>query len=150
MNEIELHLSKFMGDFCKKISPINNSNLSKISYSKNLYEYPTIQMVIISPLLLNNYNKEYILNENSHFSFFLYDMETDIIIGEIQEIDFDENWDEELSFSIYDAENKVLKYICPSCEFWLIQRANKYGHRFLGCCDFPECDFSCEIDDLGS
>ena len=104
-------------------------------------------MVGISPLLLNNYNKEYILNENSHFIFFLYDMETDMIIGEIQEIDFDENWDEELSFSIYDAENKVLKYICPSCEFWLIQRANKYGHRFLGCCDFPECDFSCEIDD---
>ena len=59
MTEIELHLTKLMGDFCKKISPINNSNLSKISYSKNLYKYPTIQMVIVSPLLLNNYNKEY-------------------------------------------------------------------------------------------
>ena len=148
MNEIESHLTKSMGDFCKKISPINNSNLSKISYSKNLYKYPTIQMVIVSPLLLNNYNKEYLLKENSRFNFFLYDMETDMIIGEIQEIDFDENWDEELLFSIYDAENKVSKYICPLCEFWLIQRSNKYGHRFLGCCDFPECNFSCEIDDL--
>ena len=75
MNEIELYLSEFMGDFCKKISPINNSNLSNISYSKTLYAYPTLQMVVISPLLLNNYNKEYILNENSHFNFLLYDME---------------------------------------------------------------------------
>lgn len=149
MNEIELYLSEFMGDFCKKISPINNSNLSNISYSKTLYAYPTLQMVVISPLLLNNYNKEYILNENSHFNFLLYDMETDIIIGEIEEIYFDENWDEELSFSVYDAENKVQKYICPSCEFWLVQRTNKYGHKFLGCCGYPECDFSCEIDNLG-
>jgi hypothetical protein len=149
MNEIEKYLKELMGDFCKKISPINDSNLSNISYSKTLYEYPTIQMVVISPLLINNYNKEYILNENSHFNFFLYDMETDIIIGEIEEIDFDENWQEELSFSVYDAENKVPKYICPSCDFWLVQRANKYGHRFLGCCGYPECYFSCEIDDLG-
>lgn len=149
MNEIELHLTKLMGDFCKKISPINNSNLSKISYSKNLYRYPTIQMVIVSPLLLNNYNKEYLLQENSRFNFFLYDMETDMIIGEIEEIDFDENWDEELSFRIYDAENKLPKYVCPSCEFWLVQRTNKYGHKFLGCCGYPECTFSCEIDALG-
>ena len=68
-------------------------------------------MVIISPLLFNPYNNGYILNDNSHFNFFLYDMETDIIIGEIEEIDFDENWGEELSFSVYDAENKVHKYI---------------------------------------
>jgi hypothetical protein len=149
MNEIESHLTKSMGDFCKKISPINNSNLSKISYSKNLYRYPTIQMVIVSPLLLNNYNKEYLLQENSRFNFFLYDMETDMIIGEIEEIDFDENWDEELSFRIYDAENKLPKYVCPSCEFWLVQRTNKYGHKFLGCCGYPECTFSCEIDALG-
>jgi hypothetical protein len=149
MTEIDSYLKELMGDFCKKISPINNSNLSNISYSKNLYDFPTIQMVIISPLLFNPYNNGYILNDNSHFNFFLYDMETDIIIGEIEEIDFDENWGEELSFSVYDAENKVHKYICPSCEFWLVQRANKYGHKFLGCCDYPECDFSCEIDDLG-
>ena len=149
MNEIESHLTKSMGDFCKKISPINNSNLSKISYSKSLYKYPTIQMVIVSPLLLNNYNKEYLLKENSHFNFFLYDMETDMIIGEIEDIDFDENWDEEISFRIYDAENKLPKYICPSCEFWLTQRTNKYGHKFLGCSDYPECAFSCEIDALG-
>ena len=149
MTEIESYLKELMGDFCKKISPINNSNLSNISYSKNLYDFPTIQMVVISPLLFNSYNNLYILNDNSHFIFFLYDMETDMIIGAIEEIDFDENWDEELSFSVYDAENKVNKYICPSCEFWLVQRANKYGHKFLGCCGYPECDFSCEIDDLG-
>jgi hypothetical protein len=148
MTDIESYLTKLMGDFSKKISPINNSSSSKISYSKNLYQYPTIQMVIISPLLVNNSNKEYVLNENSHFNFFLYDMETDMIIGEIEEIYFDENWDEELSFCIYDAENKLPKYVCPSCEFWLVQRTNKYGHKFLGCCGYPECTFSCEIDNL--
>lgn len=149
MIEIETYLKGLMGDFCKKISPIDNSNINQISYSKNLYSYPTIQMVVISPLLFNSYNKQYILNENSHFDFFLYDMETDMIIGEIQEIDFDENWDEELRFCIYDAENKLPKYVCPSCEFWLVQRTNKHGHKFLGCCGYPECNFSCEIKDLG-
>jgi hypothetical protein len=148
MFDIESYLTKLMGDFSKKFSPINNSDLSKISYSKNLYRYPTIQMVIISPLLIHNYTRKYILNENSQFNFLLYDTETDIIIGEIEEIDFDENWDEELSFRIYDAENKLPKYVCPSCEFWLVQRTNKFGHKFLGCCDYPECTFSSEIDDL--
>lgn len=148
MFDIESYLTKLMGDFSKKFSPIKNSNLSKISYSKNLFRYPTIQMVIISPLLIHNYTNEYILNENSQFNFLLYDTETDMIIGEIEEIDFDENWDEELSFRIYDAENKLPKYVCPSCEFWLVQRTNKFGHKFLGCCDYPECTFSSEIDAL--
>ena len=148
MFDIESYLTKLMGDFSKKFSPINNSNLSKISYSKNLFRYPTIQMVVVSPLLIHNYTTEYILNENSQFNFFLYDTETDMIIGEIEEIDFDENWDEELSFRIYDAENKLPKYVCPSCEFWLVQRTNKFGHKFLGCCDYPQCTFSSEIDAL--
>lgn len=148
MFDIESYLTKLMGDFSKKFSPINNSNLSKISYSKNLFRYPTIQMVVISPLLIHNYTNEYILNENSQFNFLLYDTETDMIIGEIEEIDFDENWDEELSFRIYDAENKLPKYVCPSCEFWLVQRTNKFGHKFLGCCDYPQCTFSSEIDAL--
>lgn len=148
MNEIEEHLKTLMGDFRKKISPIDNSNINTISYSKNLYSYPTIQMVVVSPLLYNSYNREYILKENSCFKFFLYDMETDMIIGEIEEVDFDENWDEELLFRIYDAENKLPNYVCPSCEFWLVQRTNKYGHKFLGCCGYPECDYSCEISNL--
>ena len=148
MFDIESYLTKLMGDFSKKFSPINNSNLSKISYSKNLFRYPTIQMVVVSPLLIHNYTNEYILNENSQFNFLLYDTETDMIIGEIEEIDFDENWDEELSFRIYDAENKFPKYVCPLCEFWLVQRTNKFGHKFLGCCDYPECTFSSEIDAL--
>jgi hypothetical protein len=148
MFDIESYLTKLMGDFSKKFSPINNSNLSKISYSKNLFRYPTIQMVVVSPLLIHNYTNEYILNKNSQFNFFLYDTETDMIIGEIEEIDFDENWDEELSFRIYDAENKLPKYVCPSCEFWLVQRTNKFGHKFLGCCDYPQCTFSSEIDAL--
>lgn len=148
MFDIESYLTKLMGDYLKKFSPINNSNLSKISYSKNLFRYPTIQMVVVSPLLIHNYTKEYILNKNSRFNFFLYDTETDMIVGEIEEIDFDENWDEELSFRIYDAENKLPKYVCPSCEFWLVQRTNKFGHKFLGCCDYPQCTFSSEIDAL--
>jgi hypothetical protein len=148
MNEIEVYLNELMGDFCKKVSPIDNSNKYYFSYYKNLYSFPTIQMVIQSPFIYDRYIDRYSLGEQNYFLFFLYDLETDMIIGEIEEIDFDENWQEELSFSVYDAENKVLKYICPSCDFWLVQRENKYGHRFLGCSGFPECDFSCEIDSL--
>jgi hypothetical protein len=147
MNEIENYLTELMGDFCKKISPINNSDLNSISYFKNLFEYPTIQMVVMSPLLYNKYIDRYILNDDSSFLFFLYDLETDMIIGNITEVYFDETWQEELSFYVYDAENRVDKYICPKCEFWLVQRSNKYGHHFLGCCGYPECDFSREIDD---
>jgi hypothetical protein len=148
MIEIESFLKSLMGDFCKKISPINNSSLNSISYYKSLYLYPTIQMVIISPLIYDSYNKKYILDENSFFYFFIYDLETDIIIGEITEICFDEDWDEELEYNILDAENRVSRYTCPSCEFWLVQKTNKHGHRFLGCSDYPECNFSCELDNL--
>jgi hypothetical protein len=148
MTEIESYLRELMGDFCKKISPINNSRIYSFSYSISLYKYPTIQMVIKSPLKYDDYIDRYILEENSVFLFFLYDLETDMIIGEIEEIYFDENWQDEISFRVYDAENRVLKYICPSCEFWLVQRTNIYGHKFLGCCGYPECNFSCEIDIL--
>jgi hypothetical protein len=150
MNEIELFLKNVMGDFCKKISPINNSRLSSISYYKSLYLYPTIQMVIISPLTYDTYRNYYILDESSFFYFFIYDLETDIIIGEITEIYFDEDWEEELSFNIYDAENRIDRYICPKCDFWLIQKYNKHGHRFISCSDYPECDFSRELDSLTS
>lgn len=148
MTEIESYLNELMGDYSKKVSPINNSSKCKISYSLNLYLYPTIQMVLVSPFLYEPYSGKYYLEENSSFKFFLYDLETDMIIGEIAEIDFDENWQEEISFRVYDAENRLLKYICPSCDFWLVQRTNKYGHHFLGCSDYPECNFSCEIEDL--
>lgn len=148
MNEIESYLKELMGDFCKKISPIDDSRKYNFLYYKNLYSYPTIQMVIKSALIYDECVDRFILTENSVFLFFLYDLETDMIIGEIQEIDFDENWQEELTDSVYDAENKMNSYICPSCEFWLVQRENKYGHKFLGCCGYPECDFSCEITDL--
>jgi hypothetical protein len=148
MNEIERYLSELMGDFSKKVSPINNSNKHTFSYYKNLYSYPTIQMVVISPLIYDKFHNKFLLGMENSFLFFLYDLETDMIIGEKEEIYFDENWQEELSFSVYDAENKIAKYVCPSCDFWLIQRENKYGHKFLGCSDFPECSFSCEIDEF--
>jgi hypothetical protein len=148
MNEVESFLRELMGDFCKKVSPINNSNDYLFSYYKNLFSFPTIQMVIQSPFIYSKFINGYILEDENYFLFFLYDLETDMIIGEIEEIYFDEDWKEELYFSIYDAENKVNKYICPDCSFWLVQRTNKYGHKFLGCSDFPECDFSCELDFL--
>lgn len=146
MNEIESFLTSVMGDFDKTISPINNSKTNKVYYSKPLYLYPTIQMVIVAPFVENTHTKEYILTDDSKFLFFVYDKEIDIIFGEIEEIDFDENWYDELTLSIYDVENKIPKYVCPSCDFWLVQRLNKYGHKFLGCSDYPECKFSCEID----
>ncbi len=150
MNEIETYLKELMGDFCKKTSPISNSRKYTTSYYINLFSYPHIQMVITSPLIYDECISKYVIEDNSVFLFFLYDLETDMIIGEIQEIDFDENWQEEIAFNVYDAENKVNSYICPSCDFWLVQRENKYGHKFLGCCDYPECDFSCEIKDLNN
>ena len=79
MNEIELFLKQFLGDFDKKISPINNSRINSFYYIKTIYSYPTIQMVIKSPFLYNEYIDKYLLDNNSFFLFFLYDLETDII-----------------------------------------------------------------------
>ena len=62
MGEIELYLTKLMGDFYKKISPIDNSKKYNFSYYKNLYSYPTIQMVIQSPLIYNQVIDRYILD----------------------------------------------------------------------------------------
>ena len=75
MNEIESFLKNVMGDFDKKISPIKNSNNNTISYSKFLFSYPTIQMVLISPFTFHSYNNFYILEDDSVFLFFLYDLE---------------------------------------------------------------------------
>lgn len=148
MNEIENYLKTLLGDFSKKISPINDSTKHTFFYYKNLNFCENIQMVIKSPFIYDKCVDTFILLENSVFIFFLYDLETDMIFGELQEIDFDENWEEELSFNIYDVENKLQKYICPLCQFWLVQRTNKYGHHFLGCADYPECTFNCKLDNL--
>ena len=80
------------------------------------------------------------------FYILIYDKETDLIVGSIDEVYFGETWESELKYSILTCEDKLEKSQCPKCTFWLIQKTNKYGHHFLSCSDYPECNYSCEID----
>jgi hypothetical protein len=143
---IDLYLKSVLGDFDKKQFPLNQGNTNKICYIKPLFSYPAIDLVIISPYVFQVYLNDYVLNKENLFYVLLYDKETDLIVGSIEEVDFGETWESELKYSILTCEDKLEKSQCPKCTFWLIQKINKYGHHFLSCSDYPECNYSCEID----
>jgi hypothetical protein len=143
---IDLYLKSVLGDFDKKQFPLNQGNTNKVCYIKPLFSYPTIDLVIISPYVFQVYLNDYVLNKENLFYVLLYDKETDLIVGSIEEVDFGETWESELKYSILTCEDKLEKSQCPKCTFWLIQKINKYGHQFLSCSDYPECNYSCEID----
>ena len=145
MNEIELFLTELLGSFKKKTLPVNGKYSFVTSYSLPMINFPTIDLVVFSPYVYNDLYGEYYLNSENSVYFFLYDNETDIVIGDIVSIPFEWDWKEELSFHVYTAEERLSNNECPICNFWLIQKSNKYGHNFLGCSGFPECTFSQEI-----
>jgi hypothetical protein len=145
---IDLYLKSVLGDFDKKQFPLNQGNTNKVCYIKPLFSYPTIELVIISPYVFQVYLNDYVLNKENLFYVLLYDKETDLIVGSIEEVYFGETWESELKYSILTCEDKLEKSQCPKCTFWLIQKINKYGHHFLSCSDYPECNYSCEIEDL--
>lgn len=146
MREIETFLEDVLGNFKKKVTPVNGKYSYITSYSLPLTKFPTIDIVVISPYVYELVLNDYVLNDEQCFYYFLYDNETDIIIGNIVSVDFDWEWKEELSFYIFTSEERLGKCECPICSFWLVQRMNVYQHKFLGCSGFPECTFSGEID----
>jgi hypothetical protein len=145
MNEIDSFLKDLLGDYKKRMLPIKGRYGYTISYSKPTFSFPTIDIVIISPFIFDVNLNGYVKNEENCFYCLLYDKETDIIIGEIVRVYRDWDWKNEISFFAYTCENLISECECPICNFWLMQRVNKYGHKFLGCSGFPECDFSKEI-----
>lgn len=137
-------LSELIGDYEVHLIPIDYSK-GRISYSKPLYIDSTILMVIRPPVLLDYMTSRYIMKKDYSFDFFLYDTQTDLIFGHISELDI-YDWRDDLIEHILLAEDRMNKSYCPMCEFWLLERENIYGHKFMGCSGFPECDFSCEIE----
>jgi hypothetical protein len=148
MTELDNFFVQVFGDYTKKSLPLNGRYTYVTSYSKALFLYPTIEMVVVSPYLYEVFIDDYILNKEECFYFFLYDLETDIVIGDVVSIDYDDDWRDELEYYIYTAEDRLTKCECPICNFWLVQRANIYGHKFIGCSGFPDCNYSIEIDKL--
>lgn len=146
MEFIDSYFSDILGDFVKKQLPLNSGYSYYTAYFKPLFTASTIDMVIISPFNYELAFGDYLLNEENCFYFFIYDNETDLIIGDVVRIDYEEDWKDELSFYIYTAEERLDTFQCPKCSFWLIQRTTKHGHEFIGCSGFPDCDYSNEID----
>ena len=136
LGEYDSHLTKI--DYLK----------GSISYSKPLFIDETILMVIKTPYILNYLTSTCYLDEELLISFFLYDCSTDLVFGHISEFDFEDDWREELLDEIYLVEERMEKSYCPECDFWLLQRENAHGHRFMGCSGFPDCKYSDEIENI--
>ncbi len=148
MQEIEPFLTTLLGKYVKKMLPVNGKYSYTTSYSLPLFNCPTIDIVIISPFTYEVLINDYALNNDRCFYYFLYDKETDMIVGNIVEIEYDWDWKQELAYYVYTSEERLEKCECPVCSFWLIQRANIYGHKFIGCSGFPDCTYSIEISRL--
>lgn len=148
MRDVESFIESILGGFKKKLTPVNGKYSYFTSYSLPLKSQPTIDIVIISPYIYEIVLDDYVLNSENCLYYFLYDNETDLIIGNIVSVDYDWEWQEELSFYIYTSEERLNKCICPNCNFWLVQRTNVHQHKFLGCSGFPECTFSSEIESI--
>ena len=146
MNEIDSFLKQLLGDYKKGTLPFNGKYSYKTFYSKPMFSNPTIDIVIISPFIFEVFLNGYVKNHENCFYCLLYDNETDIIIGEVLRVYREWDWKKQISFFAYTVEHKLLESECPLCNFWLVQRTNRFGHDFLGCSGFPECDFSKEIE----
>lgn len=47
-----------------------------------------------------------------------------------------------------DYEERIAAYKCPNCNGKLIERNQKStGQIFLGCSNFPNCDFTCKYEE---
>ena len=145
--DFEIWLDDFLGEYESHL--INLDYLKgAVCYSKPLFSDNTILMVIRTPYILNYLTSSCVNYKDKLLSFFLYDKQTDIVIGEVSEIDFSDDWQDELMEHIYLVEERLEKSYCPECNSFLVQRENGYCHRFMGCSGFPECDFSSEIEDI--
>lgn len=146
--ELENWLDKELGDYDSHLTKIDYLK-GGISYSKPLFIDSTILMVIKTPFILNYFTNSCYLDEELIIKFFLYDCQTDLIFGNISEIELDDDdWKELLLEEIYLVEERMEKSYCPSCDFWLVERQNAYGHKFIGCSGFPDCTFSDEIENI--
>jgi len=145
MYEIESFLTELLGSYSKKTMPVNGKYIYNTSYSLPLYNYPTIDLVIISPYVFHVHINDYLLSDENCFYLFLYDKETDLIIGDIVNILYDWDWKDEITYHSSIYEHRINENVCPCCDFWLVQRVNKHGHYFLGCSGFPDCTYSKEI-----
>lgn len=146
--DFEFWLNDVLGDYD---SHLNNIDYLKgsISYSKPLIIDNTIWMVIRTPYILNYMTNGSYLDEEKLIKFFLYDTQTDLVFGNITEIEFEEDdWKEILLDEIYLVEHRMEKSYCPVCDFWLLERENAYGHKFMGCSGFPDCKYSDEIEKI--
>ncbi len=135
-----------IGEFDTQIIPIDYP-YGRIAYYKSLFIDHTIQMVIRPPVVYNYRTGSYCMKKHLSFDFFLYDIQTDVIFGHISELDI-YDWKDDLKEFIFLAEERMKKSYCPCCDFWLVERENVYGHKFMGCSGFPDCEFSAEIDDV--
>jgi hypothetical protein len=141
--DIEQHLKGLWGEY-QKVENSRNYYERDLSYTKPLIFAPTILMVVKPPVEFNPIYGCMEIIEGHPIRFFLYDKETDLIVGCVSEIA--DNWKNRLIYLSYTAEDRLNRSECPDCGFWLLERTNMHGHAFMGCSGFPECEYSAEID----
>lgn len=145
--EIELWLDKKIGSYQSDL--INdNQFIGGLYYSKPLFCDNTLTMIIKPPIFFDYKKNITYTKTDEPIMFFIYDAQTDLIVGHISEIQINSNWKDKLWNEMILIEERLEKSFCPKCDFWLLERINKHGHRFMGCSGFPDCDFSSEIGDI--
>ena len=83
-------MKQVLGGCEKKQFPQNQGLTYNLCYIKPLFSFPTIDMVIKSPYYYEVTLNDFVINEDNCFYFFLYDKETDLIVGSVDEIYFGE------------------------------------------------------------
>lgn len=147
LKDVESVLNELWGDYKRREVVVNRYD-RKLSYFRRIVDIPTCLIVVQPAVTFNPYSTNMDLDSASPIKFFLYDMETDLIIGSIIEIPFDNEWTHNIYYRSITAESKLMNSVCPECSFWLTQRTNQHGHNFMGCSGFPECDYSDEIENI--
>ena len=145
--DIELWLQNNIGEYKSDLINLNNF-IGGIYYSKPLSCDDTLNLIIKPPIFFDYKKNITYVEDTEPMLFFIYDPQTDLIVGHISEIQLIKGWEKELWEHLILVEERLEKSYCPNCDFWLLERLNKYGHRFIGCSGFPECEYSSEIGDV--
>lgn len=141
LNQIRSVLNTYWPDGFSKYRVVRNS-ISQEIYSKPVHNNPTL-LVVVNPM--GQYNlvaRRYFKKFGTPVLVYLYDLETNMVFGKINEVFFGDDFENKLFHAIDSTEGALFENVCPKCDFWLVQRKSKTDHKFMGCSGYPDCTYT--------
>lgn len=65
-----------------------------------------------------------------------------ILLNKISRINRTINWNKNIENRIMFINNSIKNFICPNCKHLLITRKNKNNVKFIGCSNYPNCNYT--------